>query len=370
MDQEDVANFDFITDEDLRRSLESDLRELNLCHGACAWKAVHVLAGSIIEAVLIDYLVSAGRMDAASANTKDLGQLIDSCKGHAVLSNKAIELTTIVRSYRNLIHPGRVLRLSERVDEHGATIARAVIEIVVDEVASKKKETFGYTAEQVIRKVRQDPSALSIAEHLLRGTHSAELRRLMLKVLPTTYLEACEADVPEEKSFAQRLSQLFRLGIGVADPTLRTLVGSKYVSVLKEEPELIVRNYELGLFRGGDLAYVDEKDRSLVVAHFLGTMRQGLNEGVLKAAQGITVYLHGESLKEFLKILATSLVRDKTDDIRKHGAAKLLYHEQWEIETSSKELEQTIEQLQEEYKWSEQMKKVLGLMGEVVTIPF
>jgi hypothetical protein len=165
-----MANFDFITDEGLRHSLESDLKELSLCHTAGAWKAVHVLAGSIIEATLIDYLVSSKKIDQSTALSKDLAQLIEICKAHSVLSNKAIELSTIIRSYRNLIHPGRVLRLSEQVDENGAAIAKSVIEIVVQEVSNKKKQTYGYTAEQVVRKVRQDPSSISIAAHLLRET--------------------------------------------------------------------------------------------------------------------------------------------------------------------------------------------------------
>src|SRR4051812_37183805 len=115
-----MADFDFITDDGLRRSLESDLVELNQCYEARAWKAVHVLSGSIIEATLIDYLVSAGKLTGAAAITKDLTQLIEACKTNAVLSNKAVELSAIIRSYRNLIHPGRALRLSETVDENSA----------------------------------------------------------------------------------------------------------------------------------------------------------------------------------------------------------------------------------------------------------
>ena len=153
-----MANFDFITDGPLRRSLESDLRELTACHEVGAWKAVLVLAGSIIEAILIEHLVSSQNIGADAAYAKDLGKLIELCKQQAILSNKAIELSAIIRSYRNLIHPGRLLRLAEGADEHGATIAKSVIEIVVNEVSEKKRSSYGYTAEQVVRKVKQDPS--------------------------------------------------------------------------------------------------------------------------------------------------------------------------------------------------------------------
>lgn len=50
-----MASFDFITDEDFRISLEKDFKELNLCIQTGAYKAAVVIAGSIVEAVLIDY---------------------------------------------------------------------------------------------------------------------------------------------------------------------------------------------------------------------------------------------------------------------------------------------------------------------------
>ncbi len=51
-----MLSFDFISGEDFRISLENDYKELNDAMQVEAWKAVHVLAGSIIEAVLVDYL--------------------------------------------------------------------------------------------------------------------------------------------------------------------------------------------------------------------------------------------------------------------------------------------------------------------------
>ena len=370
---EEVASFDFITDEGLRKSLESDFRELALCHAARAWKAVHVLAGSIIEATLIDYLVSSGKIDAAAANNKELGQLIEVCRTEGVLSRKAIELSTIVRSYRNLIHPGRVLRLSEQVDENGATIAKSVIEIVVDEVCSKKRETYGYTAEQVVRKLQQDSSSISITEHLLRETQPAELRRLLLRVLPSAYVDSC-ADDYEDPTVAARLQHLFREGIKVANKDLRAFVGSRFVTVLKEEPEGVVQCYEMGLFRGSDLAFIEDRDQPLVIAHFFGTMRQGLSDSVLEAARGITASLHGETLKEFIRILANAMLRDKPVSMEKHAAGRLLYGETWDNGAGSERLPEellaAISAVKSEYQWNEQMQKVLAGMEGIVEVPF
>ena len=56
-----MADFSFITHEDFRLALDADQAELIRCLDGRAWKAVHVLAGSITEAVLLEpYLDLAG----------------------------------------------------------------------------------------------------------------------------------------------------------------------------------------------------------------------------------------------------------------------------------------------------------------------
>ena len=45
-----MEKFNFMNGEDFRNSLESDYYELNECIKVNAWKAMHVLAGSILGA--------------------------------------------------------------------------------------------------------------------------------------------------------------------------------------------------------------------------------------------------------------------------------------------------------------------------------
>lgn len=366
-----MANFDFITDQELRRSLEADFRELDLCYEANAWKSVHVLAGSIIEATLIDYLVSANKLEPSKANGKDLGQLIELCKTSAILSDKAVQLSSIVRSYRNLIHPGRLLRLAEKVDAHGAAIAKAVVEIVVEEVSKKKRESYGYTAEQVLRKIRQDSSALSIAEHLLRETNGTELKRLLLNVLPTVYLPLCESDVFEDHLDAGALQQLFRLGMQMADDPLKCAVGAEYVRILKEEPETVVRNYEIGLFRATDMAYIDPKARPLVIDHMIGTVKLGIAAGVADAVRGIGEYLDDQQLVTFLRALASVLATAKAKDLEDHAAMQV-FRSEWLSEGGARigRIETALERFQKEYEYNTQMVKVIEAMIKSADIPF
>lgn len=49
-------NFDFISDDNFRNILQRDFEELNKCIEIKASKSVLILSGSIIEAILTDYL--------------------------------------------------------------------------------------------------------------------------------------------------------------------------------------------------------------------------------------------------------------------------------------------------------------------------
>jgi hypothetical protein len=123
------ATFDFITDEQLRESLQSDYQELQSAEG--------------------------------------------------ILSDKAADLSSVIRGYRNLIHPGRVLRLGETVDEEGARIAEALVSLIVREIGTQHAEVYGPTAEQLLAKFESDASVLAISDHLLRDTKQGEIERLL-----------------------------------------------------------------------------------------------------------------------------------------------------------------------------------------------
>jgi len=82
-----VATFDFISGDDFRMSLESDYRELSSAMETKSWKSAHVLAGSIIEAILVDYLAAT---DYQAKKKKDplkmeLHELITACHQEGIL---------------------------------------------------------------------------------------------------------------------------------------------------------------------------------------------------------------------------------------------------------------------------------------------
>jgi len=182
--------FDFITKKDLRASLEADFKEMTSCLEAGCWKAVHVLAGSIIEALLVDYLLASNiRNGSQDPLAMTLADLISICRKEKIISQKATDLCNVVKHYRNLIHPGRSIRLNEKTDEPGAKIALSLVEIIVAELSKARSENYGYTAEQIVTKINRDPSVVAILKHILKSTNETELERLLLEVLPQKYLD-------------------------------------------------------------------------------------------------------------------------------------------------------------------------------------
>ncbi len=247
-----MANFDFISDEQLRASLEADYAEVLSCSQVKAWKAVYVLVGSMIETVLLDYLLTTDFLSRTKSDPlqMDLGQLIAACEKEGVLTSKTVQLSSAIKSYRNLIHPGRAVRLGEVVDENGGTVARALLQIVVNEVAARKKGKYGYTAEQIVGKLERDASAMAILPHLLKEVAEVERQRLLLRVIPNRYFElygAYQEDPFEDPLTAEkreRLSECFRSALSMASEDTKKRVARNFVAVLKEEHEHEVLTYE------------------------------------------------------------------------------------------------------------------------------
>src|SRR5439155_3917601 len=119
-----MLSFDFISDEQFRASLISEYQERKDCEASCSCKAICVLAGSIVEALLVEYLVISNiRPDGKNPLNLDLSKAIQACEADGVLRKETCSLCEVIREYRNLIHPGRSIRLNQQVSPEGALIA-------------------------------------------------------------------------------------------------------------------------------------------------------------------------------------------------------------------------------------------------------
>lgn len=368
-----MATFDFITNEEFRASLESDYRELSACMKATAWKAVHVLAGSIIEAVLIDYLLATDYQKRKSSDPlkMDLAQIISACEQDGILSQKAAELSSVIKSYRNLIHPGRMVRLRETVDENGAKIAQTLVEIIVEEISARRREKYGYTAEQIVSKLERDPSAIAIIGHLLKTTGQFEIERLLLKVLPQRYFELIAAEAPATDILAI-FEKCFRSAFENATEDRKKKVVTKFVSILKEEDQRTVLTYETAFFIATDLQYLPAEDSALVKEHLISRLQKGINSQLLGAMNGIGPFLTVDDISGFTDACVRAILGATPDTLR--GSTREFLQGEYLFmlpsvqERVKKRLEDWIPFLQEK-EWNELAQTVKDLMALLEPIP-
>jgi hypothetical protein len=325
-----MATFDFIESDELRQSLEKDAEEVVACMKAGAWKAVHVLAGSIIQATLIDYLASSGK--AAEGDLLELSptELLNFCRDRQLLSSRTVDLFSLVRPYLHFIHPNRRIRVQEVADENGAKIAQALVEIIVNDVATRKQETYGHTAHQIVSKVQSDSSAISIIPHILNKTNQRELERLLIEILPRAYFDVAERPVPETSQTLRHLEQCFRFAFDLATDELKRKVTGRFLSVLEEESEYVVQCYERYFFRGGDLRFLREEERIVVKAHFFGSLGKSVTMPLVEAAAGIGSFLVSEQdARAFFVPLVLRMVDESDAELR--GAIMKRFSEEYEL---------------------------------------
>jgi hypothetical protein len=300
-----MSLFDFISNEQFRNSLDSDYGELAKCIEASAWKAAHVLAGSLVEAVLLDYLMSTEYPKRTKEDPLrfDLGKVISTCRAEKIISERVEDLSTVVRDYRNLIHPGRTVRVGESVDGESASVAKSLVVLISNEITAKRKAAYGFTAEQIVAKVVSDPSNTVVLTHLLKTANRHEMQMLLLKALPKRY-QVAESDW--DVSLSEALKSCFRLAFKVANDDIKRQVAAEFVRVLKNEGEAVIRSYEGGLFIGSEFDHFDSDSLALVKAHFLARMKQDLTIDLLRAIEGLEKHILPSEVVEFLDPLIRS----------------------------------------------------------------
>jgi hypothetical protein len=220
----------------------------------------------------------------------ELASLIGLARNKGILDEEAVDLSTVIRKYRNLIHPGRVKRLEKTVDRTGAIIAAQVVEVITAQVAKKKQQTYGYTAEQLLERLRGGSSALPLVALLLGDTPKAEVERLLIAVLPTAYFEAL-SDPESPPGEDTHLLACYRRIFDATGDDVKKKVMSNLYKVYKNQPEGTVLIYENGFFKGSDLAYLSETERRFIKAHFLARVSVETLEHLLDNIFGIGPFL-------------------------------------------------------------------------------
>lgn len=142
----DTAELAFITDSELRDVLRLDVSSANSALANREWKAATVLAGSVVEALLLWALQRRPEHEVLSAaeavglrthkplNRWGLGYYVGTAKHLGIISSTTARQCELAKDFRNLIHPGCELRTKTRCNRATALTAVAALESVAGEM--------------------------------------------------------------------------------------------------------------------------------------------------------------------------------------------------------------------------------------------
>lgn len=173
-------NFDFVTDSRFKDLLLRDYQELKVCLDNKSSKAVLILSGSIIEASLVEYFlqnIPTGKTE-ADLLKMTLGPLIDLAEAEGLLTSTEKKLASVIQDYRNLIHPGRQIRKSEKYDYETASIANSLVTITLNAIINKQQASTFFTAQEIIDKLKYDWSFRTIYSKVILKLKHTERNKL------------------------------------------------------------------------------------------------------------------------------------------------------------------------------------------------
>ncbi len=146
-----TRSFDFTKDDGLRSIIERDYKELKRkVFPSGAWKSTVVLAGSIFEAILLDQIThDPAKVNAIKEHSKkqeakewNLSHLIKVAADHMLLPEGKMEpYDTVLRDYRNFIHPDRETRAKHECGKEEAGLAIFALDKVYRHLAQLHKQS-------------------------------------------------------------------------------------------------------------------------------------------------------------------------------------------------------------------------------------
>lgn len=199
--------------------------------------------------------------------------------------------------------------------------------MLVEEVRSKKEQTYGLTAEQLVNKIEQDGSCVMIMEHLLTPMNERELSRFLMSAAPERYLMYHSTMLDDETvALLERIKLAFHSAYRRASADLQRELARKFVTMLREESEGVLLPYEAAFVRGYDLDHLPPADRSMVKAHVLGRLRSESDRALWRCLENIGQHLEPKEAEGLVDVAMRTL-----PTIQKGEIPKELQEAFWDI---------------------------------------
>lgn len=181
--------FKFVNDETFQKILERDYEEVQKCLETKSSKSVLVLSGSIVEALLSDYFTEnlpIGQKYVTILSTT-LSALLDFAEEGGIITKSEKNLATVIKDYRNLIHPGREVRKSEQFDFETAQLAFHILNLLIKKIQRKYIEKFTYSSEDILNSLNKDWNYNSIFSTVITKLNNGEKNNLINAFIDIEY---------------------------------------------------------------------------------------------------------------------------------------------------------------------------------------
>lgn len=141
-------NFNFINDTTLQKVILRDYEEVRKARAATCFKSTIILAGGIVEGILLFLLNRAApditKLKKISTKAKSepfdqwiLNDLINASLELGLIRASVDKFSHALREYRNLVHPGLEIRTNITFSEHEADISIKIIQIIHDDLSMR-----------------------------------------------------------------------------------------------------------------------------------------------------------------------------------------------------------------------------------------
>jgi hypothetical protein len=140
---DDPERFRFIDDLEVRSLLATEYAAVETALSNHEWKATTVLAGALVEALLLFALSpvrqeGSGQLDSPhNFESLSLGDLTELAEKARLIKQSTAAQCRLAKDFRNLIHPGRVRRLGQRCTRGTAHAAFAAVNEVVEDLSAR-----------------------------------------------------------------------------------------------------------------------------------------------------------------------------------------------------------------------------------------
>ena len=323
-----MSRFDYIADDAHREAIERIFSEFNAVFRAKSWLASILLAGNLLEALFVEYLVfidfqSKYKIDPFKLS---IDKILGAChkEGLSVTTKPAVKNFIIL--YRKLIHPNTQVRLSVAVSEKEAVQSSQLIEQVREEILKRQRALIGVTADDAIDQILSNKLSDEEVKALLESLKPQEMERFLKNVVPRRLYSQhlSTAGVWQVNGSVEiiELQKMYRLAMELASDELKAAALDEHVSLLNTDKEKGTAFIDV-LFRPEDLDAMSPPNAKLAKQHIFERMEKSPNHVFLDTITDIWFHLTKEDIDEFVNVCVSCIIYGTTQDTRIEAKAWL-----------------------------------------------